>query len=156
MVCFLCSRKELYWFYKCTSSFSFTCTSNSDRTPCFFKSFILMLLLNRFMRRNLWGSRTLVFGCVTTLAVELITCTGSTVIWRWLVQSLPAVSIKFDVVFKLDNLYYYMAGSASGQDEANPVFCLATREGKKGLSWPLGITCFGPANKNCLKPAYIQ
>ena len=25
-----------------------------------------------------------------------------------------------------------MAGSASGQDKANPVFCLATRDGKMG------------------------
>ena len=29
---------------------------------------------------------------------------------------------------------YYMAGYASGQDEANPVFLLATRAGKMGLS----------------------
>ena len=38
-----------------------------------------------------------------------------------------------------------MAGSASGQDEANPVFCLATRAGKIGLSCPLGIARVGPA-----------
>ena len=31
-------------------------------------------------------------------------------------------------------MYYKMAGSASGQDEANPVFSLATRVGKMGLS----------------------
>ena len=35
-----------------------------------------------------------------------------------------------------------MAGCASGQDEANPVFWLATREGKTGLSCPLGIARF--------------
>ena len=39
---------------------------------------------------------------------------------------------------------YYMAGSASGRDEANPVFCLATREGKMGLSSPSGIFRFVP------------
>ena len=43
---------------------------------------------------------------------------------------------------------YYMAGSANGQDEANPVLQLATRAGKKGLSCPLGIARFGPASKN--------
>ena len=35
-----------------------------------------------------------------------------------------------------------MAGSASGQDEANPVFRLSTRAGKMGLSCPLAITRF--------------
>ena len=34
-----------------------------------------------------------------------------------------------------------MSGSASGQDEANSVFWLATRAGKMGLSFPLGISC---------------
>ena len=48
-----------------------------------------------------------------------------------------------------------MAGSASGQDEVNPVFLLATRAGKMGLSCPLGIVHFGPAKKNCLKPANV-
>ena len=38
-----------------------------------------------------------------------------------------------------------MAGSASGQDETNPVFWLSTRAGKMGLSYPLGITRFIPA-----------
>ena len=38
-----------------------------------------------------------------------------------------------------------MAGSASGQDEANPVFWLATRAGKIGLSCPLRISRFVPA-----------
>ena len=35
---------------------------------------------------------------------------------------------------------YYMAGSASGQDESNPALRLATRAGKAELSCPLGIT----------------
>ena len=48
-----------------------------------------------------------------------------------------------------------MAGSASVQDKANPVFWLATRAGEMGLFSPLGIARFGPAKKNCLKPAYI-
>ena len=43
-------------------------------------------------------------------------------------------------------LSYYMAGSASGPDEANPVFRLATRAGKMGLSCPLAISCFVPAD----------
>ena len=38
-----------------------------------------------------------------------------------------------------------MAGCATGQDEANPVFRLATRVGKMGLSCPLGIARVGPA-----------
>ena len=36
---------------------------------------------------------------------------------------------------------YYIARSAIGQDKANLVFCLATREGKMGLL-PLGISRF--------------
>ena len=44
-----------------------------------------------------------------------------------------------------------MAGFASGQDEANPVFCLATQAGKMGLSCPLVIARFGPANKKLLE-----
>ena len=44
-----------------------------------------------------------------------------------------------------------MAGSATGQDEANPVFWLATRAGKMGLSCPLGITRFDPANIKLLE-----
>ena len=43
-----------------------------------------------------------------------------------------------------------MAGSANGQDEANPVFGLATRAGKMGPSCPLGIARFGPANNRLL------
>ena len=43
-----------------------------------------------------------------------------------------------------------MAGSAKAQDEANPVFRLATRAGKMGPSCPLGIARFGPANKRLL------
>ena len=54
--------------------------------------------LNRFLRKNLWGSRILVFGCVMTPVVELTTCTGNTVTWQWLVQLLLAVSVKFVVV----------------------------------------------------------
>ena len=44
-----------------------------------------------------------------------------------------------------------MAGSVSGQDEANPVFSLATRAGKMGLYCPLGIAHFGPAKKKLLE-----
>ena len=43
------------------------------------------------------------------------------------------------------NLFYYMAGSASEQDKANPVFWLATRVGKMGLSCLLGISHIVPA-----------
>ena len=42
---------------------------------------------------------------------------------------------------------YYMAESTSGQDDANPVFRLATRAGKEGTSCPLGISRVGPAKK---------
>lgn len=38
---------------------------------------------------------------------------------------------------------YYVAGSASGQDEANPVYWLATRKTKMGLPCPTGISRFG-------------
>ena len=37
-----------------------------------------------------------------------------------------------------------MAGSPSGNDEAKPVFGLATRVGNMGLSCPRGIDGFGP------------
>ena len=39
----------------------------------------------------------------------------------------------------------YMAELASGQDESNPVFQLATRPGKMALSSLLGIYRVGPA-----------
>ena len=39
-----------------------------------------------------------------------------------------------------------MANSARGQDEASPVFWLATWAGKIGLS--LGIACIDPAQEN--------
>ena len=39
---------------------------------------------------------------------------------------------------------YYMAGSPIGQNEANPVFWLATRVGKISLSCLLRISCFVP------------
>ena len=38
-----------------------------------------------------------------------------------------------------------MAGSASRQDKANPVFWLATQVGKIGLSYSLRIARFVPA-----------
>ena len=44
--------------------------------------------------------------------------------------------------FVNSTLFYYMAGFASGQDEVNPVFLLATRADKMGLSCPLGISRF--------------
>lgn len=43
-----------------------------------------------------------------------------------------------------------MAESARGQDEASPVFQLATRAGKTGSSYPLGISRGGPARTSCL------
>ena len=43
-----------------------------------------------------------------------------------------------------------MAESASGQDEASPVFPLATRVGKTGSSYPLGISRVGPARTSYL------
>ena len=47
---------------------------------------------------------------------------------------------------------YYMASSASGQDEANPTLWLATRAGKMELSCPLGTTRRVPQEKICRKP----
>ena len=45
---------------------------------------------------------------------------------------------------------YYMAESASRQDEMNPAFRLATQVGKIGLSiWPR-ISHVGPASKSSL------
>ena len=38
-----------------------------------------------------------------------------------------------------NKLFYYMVGSTSGQDEANPVFWLATQAGKMGLY----LACLG-------------
>ena len=43
-----------------------------------------------------------------------------------------------------------MAESASGQDEASTVFPLATRAGKTGSSYPLGISRVGPARTSYL------
>ena len=43
-----------------------------------------------------------------------------------------------------------MAGSASREDEAYPVFRLATRAGKMGPSCPLGIARFVPTKKKLL------
>ena len=37
------------------------------------------------------------------------------------------------VVYMYNTPVYYMAGSISGQDEANPVFWLGTRAGNMGL-----------------------
>ena len=44
-----------------------------------------------------------------------------------------------------------MADSASGQVEGNPVFLLATRAGKMGLSCPLGISRFVPAKAKFIR-----
>ena len=56
---------------------------------------------------------------------------------------LEGVAVLLETVkFVYYNIY---AGSASGQDEANPVFRLATRAGKMGPSFLFGIARFGPA-----------
>ena len=47
-----------------------------------------------------------------------------------------------------DYLAYDMAESASGQNETNPVFWLATRAGKMGLTCPIGMSRFGPARES--------
>ena len=49
-------------------------------------------------------------------------------------------------------VYYYMASSASGQDESNPALWLVTRAGKMELSCPLGTTCRVPQEKVSRKP----
>ena len=55
----------------------------------------------------------------------------------------------------LFNSSYYMAESTSGQDDANPVFRLATRAGKEGTSYPRGISRGGPAKKLCNKCTHV-
>ena len=45
-----------------------------------------------------------------------------------------------------------MASSVSGQDESNPALCLATREGKMELIFPLGTTRLVPQEKFKQKP----
>ena len=50
------------------------------------------------------------------------------------------------------NPYYYMASSASGQDEPNRVLWLATRAGKMEPSCPLGTTRCIPQAKFHQKP----
>jgi len=47
---------------------------------------------------------------------------------------------------------YYMASSASGQDESNPAVWLATRAGKMELSCPLRTTRCVPQEKFPRKP----
>ena len=49
-------------------------------------------------------------------------------------------------LYKLSDYLSSYPGT-SGQDEANPVFSLATRAGKVGLSCPLGISSIGPARR---------
>ena len=49
------------------------------------------------------------------------------------------------VVYMHNTPVYYTTGSASGQDEANPVFWLAIQVGKMVLSCLLGIAGFVPA-----------
>ena len=45
-----------------------------------------------------------------------------------------------------------MANSVSGQDESNPALCLATRDGKMELIFPLGTTRLVPQEKFKQKP----
>ena len=45
-----------------------------------------------------------------------------------------------------------MASSVSGQDESNPALCLATREGKMELIFPLGTTRLVPQETFKQKP----
>ena len=47
--------------------------------------------------------------------------------------------VTLPINFSNITMYYYMAGSAIGQDEPNPVSWLATRAGNMVLSCPLGI-----------------
>ena len=49
-------------------------------------------------------------------------------------------------------MVYHMASSVSGQDESNPALCLATREGKMELIFPLGTTRLVPQEKFKQKP----
>ena len=59
---------------------------------------------------------------------------------------------------KLENFYfdiYPIVDCARGQYEANPVFWLASRTGKMGLSRPLGIGRVDRAKeKNCVEQTY--
>ena len=49
-------------------------------------------------------------------------------------------------------IIYYMACSASGQDESNPALLLATQTGKMELSCPLGTTHRVPQENFFQKP----
>ena len=55
-------------------------------------------------------------------------------------------------VWHIIMMYYYMASSASGQDEPNRALWLATRAGKMEPSCPLGTTCCIPQAKFHQKP----
>ena len=56
-------------------------------------------------------------------------------------------------MFKVNKtIFYYMASSASGQDESNPALWLATRAGKMEPSCPLGTTRLVPQEKFPRKP----
>ena len=58
----------------------------------------------------------------------------------------------FDSGLNSNNSYYYMASSASGQDDPNRALWLATRAGKMEPSCPLGTTRCVPQAKLPRKP----
>ena len=55
---------------------------------------------------------------------------------------------------RLGITFYYMAESASGQDETNPTFWLATRAGTIVPSYPLGISRVDPSSKSSFLATY--
>ena len=68
--------------------------------------------------------------------------------WNWLVQIMSR-TLATEVLYKGP---YYMASSASGQDEPNCALWLATRAGKMEPSCPLGTTCCISQEKFPQKP----
>ena len=74
--------------------------------------------------------------------------------WKTRTSTMPCSSSSKSgrVSFSSFNHSYYMASSASGQDDPNPALWLATRAGKMEPSCPLGTTRCTPQAKLPRKP----
>ena len=88
--------------------------------------------------------RTLWFWSFARVPLNFTDCEWS------LNYQIPEIFHVFTVYCVWPNCNYFMAEPASGQDEANPVFLLATRAGSIGRTCTLGISRVGPARKSFL------
>ena len=88
--------------------------------------------------------RTLWFWSFARVPLNFTDCEWS------LNYQIPEIVHVFTVYCVWPNCNYFMAEPASGQDEANPVFLLATRAGSIGRTCTLGISRVGPARKSFL------